>query len=642
MRRPSPMLTTGESPVIWLGANFWSKSGGPRMWTAYDADLVREELRVLAEHGLNMTRSFVYWPDFQPTPYTLDEDCITRFADFLDAHIEAGMTTVPTFIVGHMSGENWDPAWREGRDLYRDSWFLGRQAWYVRELTARFHAHPAVTGWLLSNEVPIYGGEAPREAVHAWADILIDAVRAGGGTQPVSVGDGAWGIETTGKDNGFALADLAERSDFVGPHVYRMENDQIRQNLKSAFVTELCHIGERPVVLEEFGVTSDYVSPTGAADYYRQQLYNTLLAGATGWIAWNNADYDDLATQRPYSHHPFEMHFGITDRTGAPKPPLLELQRFAADLAAIDVAGVSREDVDAAIIVPSHLAADYPFTYLEERQTIVRTTEQAYLAAHAAHLPVALLREREDGGLDDDARLYLLPSIKQLCATSWTQLGELAEDGATVYASYCVGEAAEQRGPWWAYTEELFGVQRENLYGIVERVADEVVGIRFVEEFGGIAAGTRLEVRAGGTEHSRAYLPVTPTSGTVVAVDDHGRPVLVVQERGAGRLVLGTYPLEYFAAVNAHVNPDDTSRLYRALADVAGIRPAVDPGDPRVFVDTLRHRDGARFAFFVSQHDTRVSIEPRSEHRLATLDGDDGSRVDLPPFGVAIRRLVTD
>ena len=321
MERPSPLLSVDGTPAIWLGANFWSRSGGPLMWTTYDPAVVREELRVLADHGLNLTRSFFYWPDFHPEPDLLDEQCIANFQDFLDAHLEFGLTTVPTFLVGHMSGENWDPAWRGGRDLYSDIWFVGRQSWYVRELTARFAEHPAIAGWLITNEMPIYGGEAPRPVVAAWAEILVNAVRAGGGTQPVSIGDGAWGIETTGHDNGFSAVDLAGVTDFIGPHVYRMETDQIRQHLKAAFIAELCAISEQPIIMEEFGLTSDFVSPAGAASYYRQLLHNTLLAGATGWIAWNNTDYDTIIGQRPYSHHPFELHFGITDSTGRAQAP---------------------------------------------------------------------------------------------------------------------------------------------------------------------------------------------------------------------------------------------------------------------------------------------------------------------------------
>lgn len=265
MRRHSAQLTHDHAVLPWLGANFWSRTGGPLMWRDYDPKTVREELAVLREHGLTMTRSFFYWPDFHPEPSRIDEELCDRFRDFLDAHTEAGMGTVPTFIVGHMSGENWDPVWRGGRDLYEDVWLVGRQAWFVSQMTRRFKDHPAVTGWLITNEMPGYGRiyqENPpsSDVVTAWAQFMCDAVRAAGGTQPVSLGDGAWGIEVTGRDNGFSLRDTAEYVDFVGPHVYRSDTDRPRQHYRAAFECELAAVTGQPVVLEEFGLSTDTVS----------------------------------------------------------------------------------------------------------------------------------------------------------------------------------------------------------------------------------------------------------------------------------------------------------------------------------------------------------------------------------------------
>jgi len=257
------MLLIGDRP--WLGANYWSRAGGPLMWRHYDPAVVGEELRVLRDHGMNLTRSFCYWPDFMPAPDRLDEELLGRFGDFLDRHLEAGMRTVPTFIVGHMSGENWDPSWRQGRDLYGDVWMVARQAWFIRELTARFAGHPAVAGWLISNEMPLYGGTARTETVTSWAQLVVQAVRAGGASQPVSIGDGAWGIEMSGVDNGFSVRALAELIDFVGPHVYRMEDDLVRQHLAAAFVCELAGFAGKPVVLEEFGVTTDFTRSASSA-----------------------------------------------------------------------------------------------------------------------------------------------------------------------------------------------------------------------------------------------------------------------------------------------------------------------------------------------------------------------------------------
>src|SRR5256885_6935529 len=160
IERPSPRL----SRTTWVGANFWSRAGGPRMWSdRFDEAAVREELAVLAGHGLDVTRSFFYLPDFLPDPYTIDERCVARYARFLDLSQEAGIATIPTFVVGHMSGENWDVAWRGGRDLYADGWMLARQAWFIREMAVRFGDHPAVAAWLLSNQIPPYGGQTTAE-----------------------------------------------------------------------------------------------------------------------------------------------------------------------------------------------------------------------------------------------------------------------------------------------------------------------------------------------------------------------------------------------------------------------------------------------------------------------------------------------
>src|ERR1700745_1812435 len=208
MRRSTARVTIDGRPADWLGANFWSRTGGPLMWRSYDPAIIDEELKTLADHGLTMTRSFFYWPDFMPAPDQVAEAMVARFAHFLDRHQARNLTTIPTFIVGHMSGENWDPAWRAGRDLYSAVYMVGRWAWFAAEMTRRFTGHPAVAGWLVSNEMPLYGGaDTDHHTVEAWARIIRDAVRAAGGAQPFSPGDGAWGIEGRGHDNGLPLTD---------------------------------------------------------------------------------------------------------------------------------------------------------------------------------------------------------------------------------------------------------------------------------------------------------------------------------------------------------------------------------------------------------------------------------------------------
>ncbi len=647
VRRSTARITAAGRPVSWLGANFWSSTGGPLMWRSYDPAVVRAELRVLREHGLTMTRSFFYWPDFMPGPDVIDEDMAARFADFLDRHAEQQMSTVPTFIVGHMSGQNWDPAWRAGRDLYADVWMVGRQAWFAGEMVRRFGPHPAVAGWLVSNEMPLYGGDhAPPETVAAWAQILRDAVRAAGGRQPFSLGDGSWGIEASGRENGFRLADVARLCDFLGPHVYPVGDDQIRQHYAAAWQCELASTFGRPVVLEEFGVSSDFASAANAACYYRHVLHHSLLAGATGWIAWNNTDFD-LPGQDPYRHHAFEQHFGLTDAAGAAKPALGEMRAFAATLDAIEVSRCARTDSDAALIIPGYLDTSYPFADPADRAHIARALAQAYVSARLADLPVALTRETS--GIvsqgQGDARLYLAPSVKQLLAPTASVLERLAAGGACVYLSYSAGQTGWHRGPSYGRLDETFGVRHQLDVGLANPIEDDAVVLYFRQDFGDLARGTTLTFAAAGNQHSRSFLPVEPAGAEVIATDNHGRPALLLRRTGPGNrgsLILCTYPIEHMAALTPQVNPDDTVSLYSALAAHAGVRRAVTVDDPRVACDTLIRDDGTLFAVLASHAAEPLTVKPGldSGGALTALDGtENGEGVTLGPFGIKVFKV---
>jgi len=608
VQRKTAKIVAGGEPVRWLGANFWSRTGGPLMWRSYDPKVIKEELSVLARHGLTMTRSFFYWPDFMPGPYEIDETMTARFADFLDRHAERGMTTIPTFIVGHMSGENWDPAWRAGRDLYADVWMVGRQAWFASEMVRRYAAHPAVAGWLVSNEMPLYGGgTTSHEVVASWAQIIKNAVRAAGGHQPFSLGDGAWGIEVTGNDNGFRLAEVAELTDFLGPHVYPIGDDPIRQRYVAALQCELAGTFGKPVIMEEFGVSSDFASDEHASRYYRHVLYNTLLAGATGWIAWNNTDFA-LTGQDPYRHHAFELNFGLTDSRGTPKGTLREMRLFAATVKAIDAGRCDPADTDTALIVSSYLDTQYPFTSPETHVAVSKALHQGYISARLADLPPKLTREST--GIEPGARLYLAPSVKQILAPTASTLEALAEQGACVYVSYSAGDVAWHRGPSYGRMNGLFGVRHQLDVGLADPIDEDMVELTFTRDFGGLTRGTMLAFRAGGSQHSRAYLPVVPVTAEVIATDGHGRPALLRRQVGRGSLILCTYPLEYMAAVTPWVNPDATVTLYNALATHAGVRRPVCVDDPRIACDVLVRDDGARFAVLVSHADEQLTVKP--------------------------------
>jgi hypothetical protein len=107
-------------------------------------------------------------------------------------------------------------------------------------------------------------------------------------------------------------------------------------------------------------------------------------------------------------------------------------------------------------------------------------------------------------------------------------------------------------------------------------------------------------------------------------------------------MVLSTYPLEHLAASCSRVNPEQTWRLYSALADFAGVEQAVTVDSPDVLVDGLVHEDGRRFVWLVSECDAPLVVRPRlsSGSGLVPLGGGDPvEQIELAPYGVTVLQL---
>ncbi len=640
MNTKNTALSDASAP-LWIGVNFWSRSGGPLMWHNYDAAVIRAELSQLAQSGCNVTRSFLYWPHFVPKERTFDQDVLDRFRDFLDAHSETNLSTIPTFIVGHMSGENWDPTWRNGRDLYRDTTMVAEQGWIAHEIAKRFKDHPAVCGWLVSNEMPLYGGKdaSPKE-IYAWAQAMVYAVRAAGATQPVSLGDGAWGLEMTGVENGFSVRSLRELVDFIGPHAYPMQDDEMRQFLYAAYMCSMAAGFGLPVIMEEFGVTSDFASDANAAVYYRHLLYSTLLAGSKGWIAWNNCDYDNLAGQDPYRHHPFELHFGLIDSEGNPKLQMEELSSFSEFIKGFR-GGLTPGKSQAAIVVPEHFETILPFTEQSFRSDMSKNMLQAYVSARSADLNIEMTREKD--GFPGNHRLYIMPSAKMLTTTGVKLLTDKLNAGAFLYLSYFGGSTNNQRGPWIPWLNELFGVRHKMRYGLAEPIQEDVVKFLFTEKLGDIQPGQTLTFAAAGNANSLSYLPVEAGRTTkVIAVDHNGMPAVTSYPQGTGVSFLCTYPIEHFAANTANANPNDISRIYRAIAEEAGLLPEVYTDDCRITIGTMESDVGTvAIAANMTPESINANIFCREDCKIISAMGEIIlEKIAFLPYEVVVFTLV--
>ena len=118
-----------------IGCNYWASHAGTRMWELWDEDIVRADLKRLAEIGCELIRVFPNWRDFQPIeicyahrgtfrdismrgtrlPATpcghagVDELMLRRFRKLAEIAEENGLRLVVSLVTGWMSGSYYTP-----------------------------------------------------------------------------------------------------------------------------------------------------------------------------------------------------------------------------------------------------------------------------------------------------------------------------------------------------------------------------------------------------------------------------------------------------------------------------------------------------------------------------------------------------
>ncbi|MEW6048215.1 MAG: cellulase family glycosylhydrolase [Bacillota bacterium] len=383
------------------------------MWAVWDEKRVHAEVREMARIGFHVCRAFVYWPDFMPTGERVEPTMLQRLRQFVDWCGEEGLGVFVTLVVGHMSGENWDVPWRQGRDLYTDPDMLAAQERLAGEAARVLQGSSGLAGWVLSNEMPLYGGHASPDSVANWSRRLVAAIRQWDGVNPIGTGDGAWNLN--GGENGFDLKLLEPHVSYFGPHVYATEIDAARHSwvipahLWRTWSIEEVIYGqgrrEKPVLLEEFGASSIQASEENHAAYVRETLHDVLLAGGSGAWVWCFSDFD-LSRQHPYRHHAFELSFGVTAADGRWKAAAHEYRKFRGLLESLPRPDRLRlPEPEVAILVPSYFNTNYPFS-TENRPVMQRVMLEAVALSSMAGIRVAFVEEGQD---ISRYRMVLLP-----------------------------------------------------------------------------------------------------------------------------------------------------------------------------------------------------------------------------------------
>jgi endo-1,4-beta-mannosidase len=604
----TPFKDIHGNATFLLGTNYWPSYAGIRMWSNWKPELIRRDLEKMTELGLNAHRSFLFMPDFLPNPHETNPLMLERFVQYLGLCVEAGIGTFPSFFVGHMSGEDWDVPWREGRNFYTDPELLEIEERYISDVVRAAQGSPAVYGWVLSNEIPVFEPRGTAPEVVAWAERMIQAVRSQDGEHPVSIGDGCWAPEVSRRAFNFPLRCLAPLQDFLGLHFYPRSGNPWHQSFTAAFRLQMAAAWGKPVVVEEFGHSTTMGSEVNQAHYYRTTLYSGLINGAQGAFNWCYSDFD-LPDEPPYNHHPFEMRFGLVRNDSQLKPAAEEVSAFSTICSQLNTG--EWEVVlspRAGLIVPTAYYRRQPFDWDNSFEDWYPLYLDVFSNLKRVNLPIGCLFEPAGDSatpgddrflleLDPDANpLLVLPRLKRISAPFWRRILQFVHDGGHLYTSF-------SHDHWIVDWEETFGVTSDVRFGLPALPGTNELTFNIMADWLRDLVGDDFNIPCGDRSVEMAYCPVLDHQGEVLIEDQDHNPVLLNQSYGKGGFYYSLFPLEMML-LKAGDHPASAiwGQLLKAIWDQITDQPNISVGGQDLEWGTWRHATTGEIQILVINH----------------------------------------
>lgn len=557
-------------PMFLVGVNYWPSSSAIDMWTAWNPEEIQDDIKRMKTLGMNCCRPFLFMPAFMDTPAQVNPRMIARLHYFMEQCELQELYTLPTFIVGHMSGEDWDVSWRNDADFITDSRIVEITLQYIMTIVKEIRSYSTVAGWLLSNELPNYIGNQSAENVEKWVEKIINAIKAADPRRPVSIGDGAWSPEILGEQSGFLLRKLNQYQDFVGLHYYPRGMSPWHHSYTTAFRTRLAREWNRPVIVEEFGTSTTLCSEENQANYYRSVFYSSLINGARGALSWCLNDFD-FENKRPYNHHTFEERFGIVKTDKSLKPAAKEFKTFNTIASELIQPEYQRIEQPASLFIPSNYYYEYPYQFQPEFKDWYNLYLETFTLLKRANLDVQIFFEpalelNNNGRNSHELHLnpaerpvLFVPRMKVMTKPMRTALEGYIRGGGVVYFSFA-------NDSWVLDWHELAGVETDCKFGVPDFYDSDSLEITVKENWGQFKRGQKLQIPLNSSDPEYSYCPILHTSARVIMEDSYGSPFLVEHSFGKGTVYFCSFSIEMLALASRNEQWKIVlSNIYRSI-----------------------------------------------------------------------------
>src|ERR1700722_15730723 len=650
VRLDGTYFARGGRRFISVGVN-WVPAVKAMQWPyQWDPVSIEHDFARMHQLGINTVRLDLVWAWFEPRPGDYNPEAFQQLHFLLTLANRYQIYLQPQLFIGGEVGEAyWDVPYRQGRNPYTDPDMLRYQTDFAAEMGSRFAKENAILSWDLTDEPPFWIVENSTTDSMAinWTRLIANAIRKHDSNHLLVVG-----TSTQDVDHGpFRPDNLTAEVDFFSVHPYTIYEPKlypdpmlsVRGTYGSAFETALSGGAGHPVMVQEIGASSAQYGPEQIAQYERANLYSGLGLGANGFLLWCFTDAaPGQYTKVPYLRSPHETQFGITTWDGKERPAAQMLKEFEAITGKLDLTGIEPAPAEAAILVPDEWSKPHgdeshfgltgpeiaPYTSQKEGGAVVGQalpdSSEANTLLTGSWLSAFILA-RQSGIKADLPREYsawnrypmlLLPApltgtdemLSHVHSDFWEKARQYVEQGGMVYASVSGNSAIPNM-------EQLFGAR------LKDRIPVQEVTLKMVAPFGSLQAGDTFHFvpSSEGADQWPAALELA--GGTVVAVDQAGRPALVTNQVGKGKTLLSAYPIETYLASKpaAFETGEPAFRIYQAFREWTGVTTPFHSSDPLVEVSSLAAADHG-YAVLVNHADTAKHVTITSAKPLRTVE----------------------
>jgi len=358
-----------ETPRLRFGANYVPRKGWWYCWEDWSPGPIAEDLRAIADLGLDHVRIQCLWPMFQPGISSVSESMLEKLRELLDASDRAGLDVEVTVLNGWMSGLQYLPAWvaplkvssrAHDGNVFADREVIEAEKLLFRRLADAVGGHRRFLGFDIGNELGVLQGisnPVTQEQADAWGTEILgysDAI-APGKFHVNGADDSHWFA-----DFGFSRENLANTGHATIVHCYvfftgaldHYKYSEVGSLHLASYMVELAFAYQRDlgrrVWVEETGVSPEWMPESYLPEFMEHTVRNVVNTGKAWGITWW-ASHDIEPAIKGFDS--LEYTLGLLEVHNRPKPLGRRLAALAEELRRAPPVVAPRS---VALVIPDH------------------------------------------------------------------------------------------------------------------------------------------------------------------------------------------------------------------------------------------------------------------------------------------------